>query len=292
MTLDPEAETVMGESKGIEFLDQFIRLAPHLSAIMPGNFGIAVIKDGKYVFYAPAKDLNLGTKIGSPVNPGSAKRAIETGRPVSRIVPLEQSAYGVPYLASATPIKDGDQVVGCITITQSLTIFNSINDISKEVANSSERLTAGMQELTGQASEVAATTEELGVLSKRLIESAQQTDEIIQFIRNVAGQTNLLGLNAAIEAARVGEMGRGFSVVAEEVRKLAVASADSVKSISASIRQIQDVIATLSQRAVDIDKNVHGQYSTIQEMAHSSEDLAAVANKLAQTAQQLYELTE
>lgn len=282
----------MHDQKGLEILELFSKLAPHLNDVIPGDFGIAVVKDGKSVFYAPAKTLDLGTKIGSPVNPGAAKQAIESGRAVSRIVPLEKSAYGTAYLACATPFKDAGKVVGCITITQSTTLLDTMNDISNEVAVSSEQLTAGMQELASRASEVTAATGELDALSKRLMESAQRTDEIISFIRNVAAQTNLLGLNAAIEAARVGEMGRGFSVVAEEVRKLAVASADSVKSISQALNEIHEAIRHLSQKSMYIDENSNGQNETIQQMAGASQALAEAGGRLAHTARQLYTISE
>ena len=127
---------------------------------------------------------------------------------------------------------------------------------------------------------------------KQLMEAARQTDEIVAFIKNVAGQTNLLGLNAAIEAARVGEQGRGFSVVAEEVRKLAVASADSVTRISETLKNIYASVATLTQKINNIDQNMGGQSAAIQEMAKSSQILAEVAGQLTETVKDLYELTE
>ncbi len=108
----------------------------------------------------------------------------------------------------------------------------------------------------------------------------KQTDEIVDFIKNISNQTNLLGLNAAIEAARVGEAGRGFSVVAEEIRKLATVSAESVKNINSSLKQTQTSIEILNQKVLTIDHTVQNQASSLLEMAKASQGLAAMAGEL------------
>jgi len=91
---------------------------------------------------------------------------------------------------------------------------------------------AGMNEIREQIQDTAKRI-------KRLGESSQEIGEIVELITDITEQTNVLALNAAIQAASAGEAGRGFSVVAEEVQRLADRSAEAAKQIGALIRTIQ-----------------------------------------------------
>lgn len=280
------------ELTGSEILDMFVKIAPFFNDVIATDVGVTVARDGKYVLYIPADDLDLKTKVGEPVLAGATKQALESGRQVVRLIPKEKSSYGIAYVANAMPFKDGDKVAGCVTTTQSISAIEKVTAISGELAASSEELTAGMQELAGRAVEVGSACKRLEGLGKNLSTAAQQTDEIVAFIRNVAGQTNLLGLNAAIEAARVGDAGRGFGVVAEEVRKLAEVSGESVKRIAASLNNIRASIQTLAQEIGVIDESVGGQTSGIDEMAKASQSLAAMAAQLTEATKGMYQTTE
>ncbi|MFZ5754232.1 MAG: methyl-accepting chemotaxis protein [Bacillota bacterium] len=149
-----------------------------------------------------------------------------------------------------------------------------------------------MEEVAAQAQDLAGTVKALDQLGKSLANNIMKTDSVIQFIKKIAEQTNLLGLNAAIEAARVGEMGRGFGVVAEEIRKLATESARSVKEITEALRQVQAGIAELSQRVGNIENAAQEQAAVVEEVTASSSELSHVAGDLAVFAKNMYKLTE
>jgi methyl-accepting chemotaxis protein len=118
-----------------------------------------------------------------------------------------------------------------------------------------------------------------------ILESAHKVGQITTVIAEIAQQTNLLSLNAAIEAAKAGEMGRGFSVVAEEVRKLAERSAAAVEEINALLNESGHRVQAGSATVSTVNTGLAKIESSIDGLARNAREIRQSADKLIQTSQ-------
>ncbi len=170
-------------------------------------------------------------------------------------------------------------------MTQSIKEVDSSAAQSAEVARHTLTVTQqGTQAVRNTITGMDGIREQIQETSKRikrLGESSQEIGEIVELISDITEQTNVLALNAAIQAASAGEAGRGFSVVAEEVQRLAERSADATKQISALVKTIQsdtqDAVMAMEKSTIGV---VEGAKLT--EMAGQSlREIEQVSNELA-----------
>lgn len=155
-----------------------------------------------------------------------------------------------------------------------------LSKATEELHDKVMQMMATIEELTASASEVTANQNVLNKEIQNVEEISQQINDVTEFIKDIADETRLLGLNAAIEAAKAGEYGLGFGVVAEEIRKLSSDSKNTVSKIKDFTSQIINSMSKTSEMSHSTLMTTEQQELAIKELVAFTEYIVEMVDEL------------
>ncbi len=190
--------------------------------------------------------------------------------------------------------------------SDALTQVTSVADSTKQLAAEIESVAAASEELTATASEIGRRSRDASTVAATAAKEAQRTTQVIgglaelsrtiggvlRLIHQVAEQTNLLALNATIEAARAGEAGRGFAVVADEVKNLAKQTSRSTEEIGGHIQAIQSATTEAVQAIARISQTIETINTSASEISSSVEQQAIATREISASMQRASQRTD
>lgn len=254
-------------------------IAGDMQRFFEEDVAVTLFDTEKIVAYYPGKTIDTRAKIGNPPTPGSnVLEALNSGRRVVRRVARE--LFGVPFVGVALPIFEGAKIEGCLAIACSLEHYDRLLTTGQEILDAVLTISSSAHNLSGATEELAATIrsmdDETGEVSKEMT----RTNELTQEIKKISKQSNILGINAAIEASRAGEHGRGFAIVSEEVRKLAADTEASTQAIESNVQGVQYSVGLLIEAIRQLTAVTESHANEVAEIAGTLTRIEALAKQL------------
>lgn len=267
-------------------MEAFHTLMPYFKYYFGEEVGFTISNTEVFLLVQNTSRLRVNFRAGDPIPHGcAADVCLQKKEPVNIIVPKE--VFGFPVKTIAIPVLENGAVAGTIVVSMSVDKTQNIQKVSglsSSVQDSLASVSTNVEEMSEAFLQLGQVNDAIGRLLDETVKNYEKTDDVLKFINDVTRQTNLLGMNAMIESARAGEAGRGFSVVASEIRNLSDSTKNSISEISSVLDSLQSSIDKIYSKFQESNsileknkevKNINTEIASISRMVDELNNFAA-----------------
>lgn len=269
------------------YLETIVHFAPTLKELFLKDVAITISDKEKVIYHLDSNSIKMDDFSGTQLKENEPmSQVMKSRRMLQMDIPVEM--YGFAGKIIVTPlINHENKVVGSMAIAASLDDQIKLLNVAEQFVITTEQITASTEELSSSAGEFKNYIDDLAASQLEMRHQVESTTKILEMINSVAKNTRILGFNAGIEAARSGEYGRGFSVVAKEITKLADQSAESVNEIRNLLDQLKDKVDQVATVVKDTVETASNQSMAIDEISVSLQHLTNVAEEIEKMAKKI-----
>lgn len=262
-----------------ELMKSFYNMMPYFTYYLGCETGFTISNTEKFLLVKNSEHLKINFQAGDAIPQGSAADLCLKNRKVMHTI-IPEKVFGFPVETIAVPVINNNEVEGTLVLSMSVEKRQKISNLSTELSESLTNINTNTSQMSDTFEKINKANNDIEEFIKKTDENSKKTDDVLSFIQNIAKQTNLLGLNAAIESARAGEYGKGFSVVSSEIRNLSNSTKESINTISETLRNIQTSINEIYSRFEDSKNLLNTQTGNLKEITENMDNLTKSANLL------------
>lgn len=261
-----------------KIFESLIHAAPIISKGFEENAVITIWDKKECIYSLDSKNSKSSVKVGDKYDSsfvekiGAADTLFNKKKTFSTV--FNKQVHGIDSKVVLIPaINETNEVVGFLSLS------TSVENMAK-IKTSTIELKSSLQETNSTISDITTSAAQLSEKLNHMIENTKVTEKLITesneavtLIESISKQSNLLGLNAAIESSRAGEYGKGFSVVAGEMRKLASNSSESSKKISAALAEMSDNMKIIIDTINELGQIATNQAASLEEVSSTVDQI-------------------
>ena len=270
-----------------ETLQFFLEHASTIKQLFNEDVDVTITDREKVLEHLQSKEINVDSSKGRVLKSDEPiKNTILSNKRIALDIPKKY--YGTPFTAIMVPIHGNNrEVIGGIAVSKSTHKQAILMEVAEKFAASSEEISATTEELALSSSELSKYMNQLSTAQNEMHRQVETTTRILDMINTVAKNTRVLGFNAGIEAARSGDSGRGFSVVAKEITKLADQSASSVNEIKQLLDELNEKVDHVANIVNDTVHISTIQTTAIEEISQAIQYLTGGAEEIEELAKKI-----
>ncbi len=248
-------------------LEMYMELLPKFKEFFKFDFMLGLTDGDKFLGFWSSNGMKVPVKPGDILKKEDPMReSFKTGKTID--ITLPANIHGFPFRSITAPVKNKQgKIVGTIGFGISLETQQQVKKIKGDILENINNSLNNINNISTSTNNVSQETSDIVKLLSDILVKTEQINTVTREISSISAQTNILAINASIEAARAGEVGKGFSIVAQEMRNLAGISKESSDKIFEMLSKLSSDVNKISSDLENLIKTIKNQQNLTTEVS-------------------------